>query len=86
MSEHDIIIQKLESLISEVRELKNQINPAQDTALIDLPEMAQRMAYSPIGFRNRMLPKMINAGVVKKYGGRYKARRCDFELYIMQHN
>lgn len=86
MSEHEIIIQKLESIMEEVRELKKQINPSQDTALIDLPEMADKMNYSLSGFRKRMLLPMLNAGVVKKYGGRYKARRCDFELYIMQHH
>lgn len=72
--------------MAEVREIKNQINPSQDTALIDLPEMAVKMNYSLSGFRNVMLPRMLNAGVIKKYGGRYKARRCDFELYIMQHH
>jgi DNA-binding Lrp family transcriptional regulator len=81
MSEHEIILQKIDQLMQEVKALREQNNPAQDTSMLDLNQMADELKCSPSGFRNRILPSLLRNGVVKKYGGRYKARRCDFELY-----
>jgi hypothetical protein len=81
MSEHELIMQKLDQLMQEVKILREQNNPAQDTSLLDLNTMADELKCSASGFRNRILPGLLRNGVVKKNGGRYKARRCDFELY-----
>jgi len=79
MSENEMIMQKLDLLISEVQALKQSSNPDADTRLIDLPTMARELGFSESNFRNTKLPVLIAKGIIKKYGGRYKARRCDFE-------
>lgn len=78
MSEHELIMQKLDQLMQEVKILREQNYPAQDTSLLDLNTMADKLKCSASRFRNRILPGMLRNRVVKKYGCRYKARRCDF--------
>lgn len=84
MREHELIMRKLDELMQEVKILREQNNPAQDTSMLDINEMADELKCSVSGFRNRLLPSLLRNGVVKKYGGRCKARRCDFELYKLQ--
>jgi hypothetical protein len=71
----------LQYLRKAIDELKTQREFSADTSLIDINDMATEMKCSVSGFRNRLLPKLMAAGIVKKYGGRYKAFRRDFEMY-----
>lgn len=75
------ILSEVQSLHKEIETIKKGQNLSADTTMIDLPEMAVELGYSQGHFRNVVMPRLMNAGIIKKYGGRYKARRCDFESY-----
>jgi len=81
MSENEMIMQKLDALLSKFDAIEKLVNPAIDTSMIDLPQMAQELGYSESHFRNVMMPRLMKMGIIKKYGGRYKAFRRDFEMY-----
>lgn len=81
MSENEMIMQKLDQLISKFETIEKLVNPSIDTSMIDLPAMASELGYSESHFRNVLLPRLMKQGIIRKYSGRYKAFRRDFEMY-----
>lgn len=80
-----------ETLISEVEKLQKRIESLEgkvsgdvvDTTLIGTNVMIKELDVSPSTFNNKILPKLITMKIVKKIGGQYKSRRCDFEQFKM---
>jgi len=81
MSENELIMQKLDQVISRLDSLEKMSNPAIDTSMVDLPTMAIELGYSESHFRNVLMPRLMKQGIIRKYNGRYKAFRRDFEMY-----
>jgi hypothetical protein len=81
MSENEMIMEKLSLVLQKLEKIEQQSNPATDTSMVDLPTMAQELGYSESHFRNVLMPRLMKMGIIRKYGGRYKAFRRDFEMY-----
>lgn len=79
----EIILQKLEKMEVDLQKIK-QSDPEINTSMISTDVMAQELDMNMNSFRNIMMPKLVNMKVIKKIGGRYKARRCDFEQFKKQ--
>jgi len=78
----EMIYAEVQQLRKEVAELK-QAPPADDTSLVDSHKMAKELGMSYSSFNNTILNKMVQMKLARKVGGRWKARRCDFEKYKM---
>lgn len=78
----EMILEEVQQLRKEVAILK-QAPPVNDTTLIDTHKMAEELGVSYSSFNNKILMKMVQMKLAKKVGGRWKARRCDFEKYKM---